>query len=431
MNKFTVILTFCFLIVLSSFAQDIQRVKLNDYFSSLDKNNKFMGSVCASREGQNIYSKSIGFSNIELETKANNNTTYKIGSISKSFTATMIFQAVEKGKLKLSTTLDKYFPSVKNAESITIDHLLYHRSGIYNFTDNNYASWSTKKKTQKELLEIINNGGSQFTPGSKAQYSNSNYLLLSYILEKIHNKSFSEILQSSIIIPLKLKSTYFGKTKTNSYKYFDKWRIEPDSNPYLAMGAGGIISTTNELNMFFHALFSGKLISLSSVEKMKTVVDGFGRGLFPIPYFNEIFYGHTGGIDGYNSITIYSPNDKTSYSLMSNGANCVINDISIAVLNGIYNRPFDIPNYGSTEQSSSDLDKFLGVYSSAQLPIKLVISKNGNTLVAQGSGQQAFNLRCSSVNTFQFDKAGIILVFDPIKKTMTLKQNGGIFFFTK
>lgn len=429
----TTLIACCF--VVTGLSQELQTLKLDDYFQSLEQNDRVMGTVCVSKDGVNIYSKSVGFSNIESKVKASQNSIYKIGSISKSFTAVIIFQAIEDGILKLTTTLDNYFPTIKNAESITIDHLLSHRSGIHNFTDNNFPSWATEPKNREGLLKIIEDGGSDFAPDSKAQYNNSNYVLLSYILEIVYGKPFSKILQDNIATPLKLTNTYFGRPKTdvtcNSYKYFDRWRIEFDTNPFVTMGAGGIMSTTNDMNIFFHALFNDKLITQSSLEQMKTITEGFGRGLFQIPFGTKIGYGHTGGIDGFNSVAIYFPDDKIAYSLTSNGVNYLINNISIAVLSGIYNIPFSIPSFAVINLASEDLDKYVGVYSTAQLPIKITVSKRDKTLVAQGTGQMSFDLEASAENTFKFEQGGIVMVFDPSKKTMTLNQGGGSFLMKK
>ncbi|MEG1563401.1 MAG: serine hydrolase domain-containing protein [Bacteroides sp.] len=431
-------LVFTFLIccfVQMGFSQESSLAKLDTYFETLDQHDKFMGAVCVSRAGDNLYTKSVGYASIEAKTKANPHTVYKIGSISKSFTAVLIFQAIDKGMLTLSTPLNKFFPTIKNAETITIDYLLSHRSGIHNFTDNDFPTWATETKTRSELLKIIEAGGSDFTPNSKAQYSNSNYVLLSYILEIIYNKPFAAILQTDIIAPLKLADTSFGSVKSNpvcsSYKYFDKWRIESDTDCSVTMGAGGIVSTVNDLTIFFHALFSGKLISENSLVQMKTMTEGYGKGLFRMPFGNKIGYGHSGGIDGFHSISIYFPDDEIAYSLISNATNCLVNNLSIAVLNATYNIPFEVPTFAVVQYTSADLDNYLGVYSSEQLPIKITITKRDKVLVGQGTGQPSFDLEASSENTFRFDPAGIVMVFDPDKATLVLKQGGGAFFMKK
>lgn len=422
------------IIALPLFAQAIDTEKLDAYFDALDKNNKFMGTVSVTQNGKTIYSNSIGFADVDSELKPNENSRYRIGSISKTFTAVMILQAMEQGKLNLDETLDNYFPIIKKADKITLRQMLYHRSGIHNFTaDESYLTWNTKPKTQAQMLEIIKEGGSDFDPDSKMAYSNSTYVLLSYILEKVYNKPYADILKDNIVEPLHLTNTTIGnkidikKGDCNSYKYFDKWRIESETEPSITMGAGGISSTTNDINKFVEALFDEKLISEKSLVQMKTLKDNCGMGLFTIPFQSKMGFGHTGGIDGFSSIFMYFPDDKTTYSLTSNGSNYLNNNISIAVLSCVYGQPFETPNFDAIGVKTEDLDKYLGVYSCSQFPLKLSITKNGATLVAQGTGQPSFDLTATSENIFKFDQAGITLEFNSAESTMILKQGGGVF----
>ncbi|MEG0915409.1 MAG: serine hydrolase domain-containing protein [Myroides sp.] len=177
--------------------------KLDNYFETLEQNEKFMGSVSVSRNGEIIYEKSVGFADVERKIKATDKTKYRIGSISKSFTAVLVLKAVENNKLELDTTIDKWFPTIPNADKITVKQLLNHRSGIHNFTDDNdYLNWNTQRKTEKEMIGIISKGGSDFTPDSKAEYSNSNYVLLTYIVEKAFSESFSELLNKYVVKPV-------------------------------------------------------------------------------------------------------------------------------------------------------------------------------------------------------------------------------------
>src|SRR5690606_31662976 len=142
------------------------------------------------------------------------------------FTAVLVLKAVENNKLELATTIEKWFPTIPNADKITVKQLLNHRSGIHNFTDDSdYLNWNTQRKTEKEMIGIISKGGSDFTPDSKAEYSNSNYVLLTYIVEKAFSESFSELLNKYIVKPVGLTNTYvFGKVDTSlneakSYNY--------------------------------------------------------------------------------------------------------------------------------------------------------------------------------------------------------------------
>lgn len=420
------------------FSQNLDKAKLDNYFNTLEQNNKFMGSVAVSKNGEIIYTKSIGLADVENNVKATENSRYRIGSISKTFTAVLVLKAVEDNRLDLNQTIDKWFPTIANAKKITIKHLLSHRSGIHNFTDDkDYLTWNTQPKTEKEMIEIIATGGSDFNPDSKAKYSNSNFVLLSYILEKTFAKSYSDLLQELIVKPIGLTNTYvFGKinpknNECKSYRFARTWKLEPETDFTIPLGAGAIISTPRDLTKFADALFGGQLLTNESLELMKTIKDGYGIGLFQIPFYKSLSYGHTGGIDGFSSVYSHFTDDKISYALISNGTNFNNNDISIAVLSAVYNKPYEIPVLTTYILASEDLDKYLGVYASKQIPLKITITKDGNTLIAQGTGQPAFPLEATEKDKFKFDKAGAKFEFTPTEKTMVLFQGGGQIKFTK
>ncbi len=421
---------------IQGFSQDFDKTKLDSYFQALEASDKFMGSVALSKNGKLIYTKSIGYADIETKTKAKENTKYRIGSITKTFTAVLFLKAVEENKLDLTETIDKYFPAIENSKSITITHLLSHRSGIHNMTAReDYLQWNTQKKSQNELMEIIEKGGSDFTPGSKFEYSNSNFVLLTFILEKVYKKDYGQILNEKIVKPLDLKNTYVGKkinladNECNSYKYSGKWIKESETDMSIPLGAGAIVSTPSDLVKFANALFSGKLISTENVERMKVMKDNCGLGLFKVPFYDKQGYGHNGGIDGFSSVMYHFADENVSMALTSNGSNFDNNQISIALLSAAYNKHYEIPTFTSIEVTSESLDKYLGVYASKDIPLKLTISKNDKTLMAQATGQPSFALEPSEQNKFKFDKAGIVMEFNPADKTMILKQGGGIYNF--
>ena len=297
---------------LGGFAQDFDRIRLDDFFNTLDANNRFMGSVAVFQNGKIVYAKSIGFSDIENKIKANENSKYRIGSISKTFTSVLVLKAIENSKLEIDQTIDQFFPTVKNANKITIKHLLGHSSGISNFTsDKDYMNWNTKAKTEKEMVEIIANGGSVFEPGAKVEYSNSNYVLLTYILEKTFKKSYADLLVKYITVPIGLTNTYFGSkidtknNECNSYSFSGTWDLESETDMSVPLGAGGVVSTPCDLVKFSDALFGGKLLNKESLELMKTFNGNYGLGLFKFPFNEKIGYGHTGGIDGFSSVLLF------------------------------------------------------------------------------------------------------------------------------
>jgi len=427
------------LISFLGFSQNIDKAKLDAYLDTLANNNRFMGSVAVSQGDKVIYSKSVGFADVEQEIRADENSKYRIGSISKTFTAVLTLKAVEEKKLSLNQTIDKWFPTIDNADKITIEHLLRHRSGLYNHLDEwTKLGWHTQPKTEAEMIEIIKKGENGFAPDTKMAYSNSNYILLTYILEKIYKKPYSKILKEKITNPLGLKNTYLGgkiniqKGECDSYNFLNKsWEQQAETDSSQVLGAGAIVSTPTDLVKFSYALFSGKIISESSLLQMKTIKDFYGMGLIQMPFYDKTGFGHTGGIDGFRSMFVYFSTGEISYAYTSNGLNFNGNDISLAVLSAVYDKPFEIPKFTIYKLTDEDLDKYLGVYSSKQLPLKMTITKANKQLFGQGTGQPSFPLEATEKDRFEFKPAGVILEFNPTDKTMILKQGGGIFNFER
>jgi D-alanyl-D-alanine carboxypeptidase len=420
------------------FSQSFDKAKLDNYFQALQTNSKFMGSVAISQNGKMLYTKQVGYADIENKITPDDNTKYRIGSISKTFTTVLVFKAIEEGKLKLTDNIETYFPTIENADKITISDLLYHRSGIHNFTANeDYLQWNTQKKSENEMVEIIAKGGSDFEPGTKAKYSNSNFVLLSYALQKIYKKDYAQLLNEKIIKPLGLSNTYYGKntnTKDNesySYSFKGSWIKEAETDMSIPMGAGAIVSTPSDLAKFADALFSGKLVSAKDLELMETIKDNLGMGLFKVPFYDKFGYGHNGAIDGFTSVMYHFADDNVSIAVTSNGTNFDNNQISLALLSAVYNKSYEIPGFKTLEVASLDLDKYVGVYSSSQVPLKITITKSDKTLIAQATGQASFPLQATEKDKFTFEQAGIVLEFSPTDKSMILKQGGGVFNFTK
>lgn len=438
MKRFISIILFFGILLNVGFAQSFDKDKLDNYFNTLEANNKFMGSVAVSQNGKIIYTKSIGFMDFENKLKASEYTKYRIGSISKTFTSVLVLKAVETKKLDLNQTIDKYFPTIINANKITIRHLLSHRSGIHNFTDDkDYLSWCTQPKTENEMVEIIAKAGSDFEPDAKTDYSNSNFVLLTYILEKCLKKPYAELLEKYITKPVGLTNTYLGgkintaNNECKSYRYVDTWLGEPETDISIPLGAGGIVSTPSDLVKFSDALFAGKLLKAESLEIMKTIKDKMGIGLFNIPFFDRVGFGHTGGIDGFRSVFSHFSDGNVSFAMTSNGSNYNNNDISIAVLSAVYDKSYEIPEFLTFEVSSEDLDKYLGVYFTPEIPLKLTITKENNKLFAQDTEQRSIRLEATKKDWFKFDPAGIVMEFKPIEKIIVLKQGGKEYTLTK
>lgn len=408
------------------FAQEFDKTKLDNFFDALETNNRFMGGVAVSKDGENIYTRTIGFADIENNLKANENTKYRIASITKTFTAVLVFKAVEKGKLSIDQTIDKYFPDIKNAEIITISQMLYHRSGIHDFTRD------TNEISKDELIDMISKYDSYFEPDSRARYGNSNYVLLAYILEEIFDKSYADLLSEYITKPIGLKNTYLGgnintkNNESNSYLFEGDWVLLTESDRSYEYGSAGIVSTPIDLVKFSEALFGGELIKHEHLEQMKTIRDSFGMGLWPMPFQEKAGYGHGGRIDGFICGFRNYADGNVTIGITSNGFNINIVDVPNALLSAVYNEPYDIPVFKTYEVTSEDLDKYLGVYTSPDFPIKVTITKDDCTLMAQGAGPSAFSLEATEKHQFNSFPRGLVLLFNPLENTMILKVRDSI-----
>jgi len=421
-------------------AQNFDKAKMDQLFDVLAQKEKAMGSLTLSKNGNVIYSRAIGYSSITDAGKQPSTTVtkYRIGSITKMFTTTMIFQLVEEGKLKLTTTLDTYFPKLPNANKITIGNLLNHRSGLHNFTnDAEYSGYMTQPKTQDEMLAIFAKSKLDFQPNEKAEYSNTNFVILGFIIEKITKQSYSINLKQRITSKTGLSNTYYGgKTNANnnecfSYQFAGYWKQMPETDMSIPGGAGAIVSNPTDLTKFIEALFSLKLVKQSSLDQMKKITDGFGMGMFQIPFYDHKAWGHNGGIDGFGSNLAYFPDDGLAIAYCTNGQVFPMNDILIGVLSIYFNKDYSIPTFTTVSVKTEELDKYLGVYSSTQLPLKITITKDNTSLIAQATGQSSFPLEATGKDKFKFDQAGVVMEFNTDKNEMTLKQNGGVFLFTK
>lgn len=415
-----------------------ERSKIDKFFDAIEENDKGMGSVSVFKDGKEMYHRSYGYADIANNQKANAETKYRIGSISKTFTATAVMKLIEESKLSLSTPLSEYYPQITNADKITIKHLLQHRSGIFNFTNDDLMSWNTQPHSKEQLLNRIIAGGINFEPNAQFEYSNSNYALLAFIMEDIVGKNYPELINEMIIKPCGLKNTYVGNKQASaeniafSYGRLFDWQYIQETDESILIGAGSILSTPTDLNVFLYCLFNETLVSKESLELMTTLKDNFGFGLFRVPFYEQKGYGHTGGIDGFQANAYYFPGDNVSVAVCSNGVVYPLNDIVIALLSDCYDMEFQIPDFNETITLSEDqLDKYTGVYSGPEMPLKITIAKDGNALTGQGTGQSAFPLEYIGDNKFQFEAARIETEFFPDENKMIFTQSGVRFDLTK
>lgn len=428
----------------AGFAQSLDKAKLDQFFDRLAEKNKAMGSLTIAKDGKILYTRTIGYSQINGTEKrpltASNR--FRIGSITKMFTATMILQLAEEGKLKLTDTLAKFFPQIPNAQKITIVQMLGHRSGIPNVRRNQNAQGnvSTIPITKEEMLALIAKATPDFEPGTKNSYSNAGYFLLGLVLEKVTGKSYEEVLREKITAKIGLRDTYTATgnidvNKNEALTYFNfggDWKQGAETHPSVFFGAGAIISTSNDLAKFIQALFDGKLISRESLDQMKTMRNDEGLGMMPFTFAGKAFYGHTGGGDNYGAWLSYEPEEKLAVAYTTNAKVYPVDNIVRGVIDIYYNKPFTIPALESLAISPEVLDKYVGVYSNPGTPMKWTITREGGTLFFQPPGApSAVALEATAPDKFQIEGA-VVFEFDAAKNQLTIKRrNGAERVFTK
>jgi len=412
-------------------AQEFTPVRMDSLMSVMDKNNVWMGSIAISKGDQLLYQKTIGYADLAQKKKATIDTRYGIGSISKTFTATLVLKTAELGKLQLNQTLSVYVKGIPNAEKITVRQLLNHSSGVHSITDDkDYLTWNTKPQTEQELVARIIKGRVEFDPGSKHVYSNSNYILLTYILEKVWKKDYASLLKEYICQPLKLEQTTFGRPQNNgsdlseSYRYTQEWTLEPHTDNSVPLGAGAVWSTPADLARFFNALFSHKIINAASLEEMKKIDQGYGIGLFQLPFYEHVGFGHTGGIDGYSSVAGHFDDGNYNVAIISNANNYTNNEILKFSLGELYKRPLPLPDLGEIQLTEEEISSLIGEYKSEQPPIQINITREGNKVFGQVVGQSSFQLKAKDRNTLVQPQFGVKIVFERNENKMTLYQNG-------
>ena len=411
--------------------------KLDQYLEVLFQNEKFMGSLAVAKNGKHIYNNSKGYQYISYkESKmATKDSKYKIGSITKTFTATMIFQLIDEQKLSLETPLSVFYPKITNADKITINHLLSHSSGLYNLTNaDEFGTWKNKPATPEIMVSRIKKFEADFLPGEGEEYSNTNYLLLGYIIENLDNTSYAEAVQNRIVGRLKLENTYYGgvvdihNNECHSYNFQDDiWQQSPETHMSLPGGAGALISTPTDLLVFIEALFNGKLISEKSLKEMTITSDkGFGKGIFHTDFQGIDMYGHDGGIDGFQSMLVYVPNLKMALALTSNGLSYEKMGIVRTAFQASMGMDIQLPNFSKIELTAAQIKQYVGVYESEETPYDLVFEASGKTLKGAPEGSSLKELLPTNEDEFTFDAIGVKLNFNLDNRTLMFKQGDNL-----
>lgn len=419
-------------------AQTLDKAKLDQLFDRLLEKNKGMGSLTLARDGHVLYSRSFGYSQVNGadQKPATAATKYRIGSITKTFTAVIIFQLIEEQKLKLGDTLDKFFPQVPNAGRITIGQLLSHRAGIPDLAPD--GSWGRQSRTRDEVLARITEGKPEFEPDSRFKYSNTGYVLLGYIVEKVDGKSYPAILKDRITSKIGLKDLYAGvaspdasRNEALAYHYLGAWKEAAELDLSIPGGAGSILSTPADMATFIQALFALKLVSQDSLKQMMTLRDGEGMGLVPFKVAGKTFWGNSGGSGSSGAWLAYEPEEKLVLAYATNAKIYPVSNIVSGIFDIYWNRPYQIPALEALYVSPETLDRYVGVYLIAGTPAKMTVTRDGGALfIRAGEQQSTVPLEATAEDKFKIDP-GVVFEFDAAKGELTSNRGGQKRVFTK
>lgn len=371
---------------------------------------QFMGSVLVARGETVFFSKSYGSANLEWSIPNTTTTKFRIGSMTKQFTAAAVLLLEERGKLKVDDPVKQYYPDAPAAwDKITLYHLLTHTSGIPNHTTfPEFESLSTSRTTPDQLVKTFRDRPLEFVPGSEMRYSNSGYVLLGAIIEKVSGSNYEKFVDENIFKPVGMNDSGYDSTQAIIMRRAAGYGPGPNgpvnaryvdmSVPY---AAGALFSTTGDLLRWERALFGGKVLSRSSLKKMTTPFkNDYAFGLEISRQSGHNLIQHGGSINGFSSRLAYFPDDEVTVIALSNlrgpGADSIVEKLGALAHGETVILPSERQEIAVP---MNVLRRYVGTYSIAT-GVNVTISLEGEHLFAQMSGQQRLQLFPQSETSF-------------------------------
>ncbi|MDQ6675780.1 MAG: serine hydrolase [Acidobacteriota bacterium] len=424
---------FVFSVVLC-YAQDSAR--MDQVVQSYVTAKTFMGTVLVARGGEVLFSKGYGMANLEWDIPNSPSVKFRLGSVTKQFTAASILLLEERGKLKVEDPVKKYMPDAPAAwDKITIFHLLTHTSGIPNFTSfPEYSQTEPFATTPEKLVARFRDKPLDFEPGGKMNYSNSGYVLLGFLVEKISGQSYEAFVKENIFLPLGMKDS--GYDSNSEIIHHRAAGYAPGKNGPVNAGfvhmsipfsAGSLYSTTEDLLRWEQGLFGGKALSAESLRKMTTPFkNDYAFGLFVHVAGGHKVIDHGGGIEGFNTHLAYYPEDKLTVAVLGNLNGAAPGDIAGKL--GALAHGQQLVLTSERKQITLPAAKLAGYVGTYELAPKtnIMIRLEADQLTAQLSGQPKFPLFAQSEALFFLKVVDAQLEFGKDEKGayVVLHQNG-------
>ena len=375
------------------FAQDFS-AKAEAYVASWARDGLFQGTVLVTKDGAPLLRKGYGEANREWGIPNAPDTKFRLGSITKQFTAASILQLVEREKLSLEDPIAKHYPDAPSAwEKITIHHLLNHTSGIPSYTalPQFFQKQAMIARTPAEIVKLTQDQPLEFEPGSKFKYNNTGYVLLGYVIEKISGGTYDEYVRKNLLEPLGMKDTGYDWNTAVIARRASGYNPDGKLAPYLDMSlphaAGSLYSTVDDLAKWCEALEAGKVVSKANYVKMTTAyLSEYGYGLVMQKMEGHDVVGHGGGINGFNTILLRAPAEKATVVVLGNQAGPAdrIGKDLMALYFGKDVKPR--PILTEVKQPAEKMDAVAGEYE-LRPGFVIKIWREGNGMLAQATNQ--------------------------------------------
>ena len=359
-------------------------------------------SIAVVRGRDTLVMKGYGLANREAKRAATASTIYRIGSITKQFTAAGIMREVEQGKLSLDDPISKYLPDVPtHGQRITVRNLLNHTSGVHNYTDSpDWVKRWGEEMTPRQIVAFVDKDTLDFAPGTKWSYSNTGYVLLGMILEKVTGQPYATYLQRQFFTPLGLTQTSYCPDRPKDPQFADGYAaasgtVKPAEylNITQPFAAGALCSTVRDLVRWHRALLDGRVVGARSYSLMTTADTlkngsrmNYGFGLVPGQLGGQRMINHSGGINGFTTYGLYMPDENLNVIVLSNsdgGPGPLALNVTRAVL-GIPVVPMPKPLL-AVALADSLRDRLPGIYDFGKLVLHVTLEDG--RLMMQPDGQ--------------------------------------------
>jgi CubicO group peptidase (beta-lactamase class C family) len=308
-------------------AQDLA-TRADEYLIEQTRTAGFSGAVLIAREGKVLFSKGYGLANVEHDVTNTPQTKFRLGSVTKQFTALAIMILQERGKLNVQDHVSKFVPDSPEAwRDITLHHLLTHTAGIPNLTTfPDHRTTMMLPSPTASTVARFKDKALEFKPGERFNYSNSGYVLLGYVIERISGESYEAFLLKNIFEPLQMTDSGYDHNEmvlTHRAAGYVRPRGTLLNAPYQDMsvphGAGALYSTVEDLLKWDQGLYSEKLVSKMSLDAMFTPFKGnYAYGWIAGQTSGRRCLEHAGSINGFTSFIARFPEDRTCVVVLSN-----------------------------------------------------------------------------------------------------------------